>query len=156
MWRILLVVGLCLLVVVLVVGLSRGQPPTIPTPPAPSEAAVATASADLAPDFALPVLGAGQARLSELRGKKGVVVVFFTTWCPACVAKVPALRQLATDASSQQIEVWGINIGQDKDTVAAFAKKHAINYPVLLDQDQSVARSYDVTGIPYICLLYTS
>jgi len=142
---------LVLVIAAVAIGLWQNAPQRIEIPTAPTGDGKKEGEDNTSPpDFTLPALGGGQVSLSELKGKKGVLVVFFTTWCPACVTKVPALRQLASEAAAQQIEVWGVNIGQDKDTIAAFVKKHGINYPVLLDQDQSVARAYNVTGIPFI------
>jgi peroxiredoxin len=46
------------------------------------------------------------------------------------------------------LEVFAINAGQDKATVEAFIRKLGVAYPVLLDEQSSIARRYGVVGLP--------
>ena len=86
-----------------------------------------------------------------------VVLDFWATWCPPCVKALPLLQKFATsaEASGQPIKVYGVNVRESLRT-AAEKKRHVANFwrargftmPTLLDLDDSVARAYQVGGIP--------
>ncbi len=44
--------------------------------------------------------------------------------------------------------VLAVNVGQTRDTAAAFTSKLGITYDVLLDPESKVARQYGVVGLP--------
>lgn len=75
--------------------------------------------------------------LRQWQGKL-VVLNFWATWCPPCLKEIPAFVDLQQRLGDQGLQFVGIAL----DEVAAvqpFLKDHAINYPVLLG-DQDVAR----------------
>jgi cytochrome c biogenesis protein CcmG, thiol:disulfide interchange protein DsbE len=104
-----------------------------------------------APDFTLPSLDGSQVTLSSFKGKKGVVLVFFATWCVNCMKEVPEIKKFALTAQKENIEVLAINFKQRADIVERFHKSHNINYRILLDADGAVAiGKYGIKGIPHI------
>ncbi len=48
-------------------------------------------------------------RLADLKGKV-VLVDFWATWCPPCVASFPALRQLSHDFGDRGFAILGVNL----------------------------------------------
>jgi len=48
-------------------------------------------------------------RLADLKGKV-VLVDFWATWCPPCVASFPALRQLAREYKDRGFAILGVNL----------------------------------------------
>ncbi len=75
--------------------------------------------------------------LAQWKGKL-VVLNFWATWCPPCLKEIPAFVDLQQRLGPRGLQFVGIAL----DEVAAvqpFLKEHAINYPVLLG-DQDVAR----------------
>jgi peroxiredoxin len=48
-------------------------------------------------------------RLADFRGKV-VLVDFWATWCPPCVASVPTLRQLAREFKDRGFAILGVNL----------------------------------------------
>jgi peroxiredoxin len=44
--------------------------------------------------------------------------------------------------------VLAVNVGQSRDTAAAFTSKIGVSYDVLLDPDSTVAKQYGVVGLP--------
>ena len=104
-----------------------------------------------APDFTLASLDGSQVTLSSYKGKKGVVLVFFATWCVNCMKEVPAIKQFAQAARKDNVEVLAINYKQYPNIVERFNKSNNINYDILLDTDGKVATGkYDVRGLPHI------
>lgn len=111
----------------------------------PSEPALA-----FPPDFTLKVLGGENFRLSQMRGNKAVVLIFFATWCPACMAEVPEINKFAELVKDDDILVFGVNFRQTESVLRQFQTRREVKYSILLDADGSVASAYGVTGIPHI------
>lgn len=103
-----------------------------------------------ASDFTLATHDGKKLTLSKLEGKRGVVLVFFATWCPSCMAEVPQVKQFVTASKDKNVLVYGVNVQQSQRIVESFVKDRKINYRILLDTDGRVATTYDVTGIPTI------
>jgi len=70
---------------------------------------------------------AGQpTRLADHKGKV-LVVNFWATWCPPCIAEMPTLAKLATEFEGRPLEVIPISIdrAQDQDKARAFIAQHS-------------------------------
>ncbi len=105
-----------------------------------------------APVLALTDLRGTKVDLSAYRGK-AVAVNFWASWCEPCRAELPDLVQVREDHKSDCFEMLGVavNSGETAD-VAAFAQKHGITYPVLLDDDATSER-WHVEGLPTTFLI---
>jgi peroxiredoxin len=85
-------------------------------------------------------------RLSNLRGHV-VIVNFWATWCPPCRKEIPDLENLYRRFAGQGLVVLGIS-DEEAPKIDNFLKIHPIAYPVLLDSDRAVNRSFSIHGIP--------
>ena len=85
---------------------------------------------------------------SVLKSHKAVLVNFWATWCPPCREEIPGLIDLQKKYGGNDFTILGIDIGESGKKVTSFVDKIGINYPVLLDSEQSVAEMYHVVGIP--------
>ncbi|MCP4252467.1 MAG: TlpA family protein disulfide reductase [Candidatus Scalindua sp.] len=79
---------------------------------------------------------------------KVTLLVFGTTWCPACKHEVPILKEYYDELKDDGLKVLGIDVQESKRKVKSFVEKNKINYPIVLDSDATVARLYQVVGIP--------
>ena len=113
-------------------------------------AAQANTVGKAASNFTLQTHDGKKLTLSSLKGKRGVVLVFFATWCPPCMAEVPHVKKFVESTRDRNVLVYGINIRQPKRVVQRFVRDRAVNYGILLDSDANVAKAYGVTGIPTI------
>ena len=102
----------------------------------------------LAPAFQLNDLNGKAVSLSGYLGKKTVLLVFWTTWCPYCREQLKDLNERYPWLAKKSIEVLAINTGEPKDKVAGFAKSRSLTFKILLDEDNQVAASYDLMGVP--------
>lgn len=68
--------------------------------------------------------------LAQWQGKV-MVVNFWATWCPPCIAEIPEFIKFQKQYSKQGVQFIGIAIDQ-KSKVQTFATKTRMNYPVLL------------------------
>lgn len=108
----------------------------------------------LAPDFTLKTLDGKTVRLSELRGKKAVLINFWATWCPPCRSEMPTIQKIYSDYKGRGFEVLAINIERDsKEEILEFMKELRLTFPVLLDPDMKVTRTYRLIGLPVSMLI---
>lgn len=104
-----------------------------------------------APDFTLTSLVGDKVTLSSFKGEKGVVLVFFATWCASCMAEVPEIKKFTEMAQKENIAVFGINYKQSAEIVERFKKSAEINYGILMDTDGTVALDkFGLKGLPHI------
>lgn len=105
-----------------------------------------------APDFSLKDLNGKKFRLSAERGKP-VLIFFGTTWCPGCRAEIPVYKKIYETYTPRGLNVIYVNIMESAKKVSRFAKTNELPYRTLLDEDGSVANTYNVVGVPMILLV---
>ena len=106
----------------------------------------------LAPDFSVPLLTGETFTLSEHIGMV-VVLDFWTTWCGACVAKMPFM-QYQYEQQREYVVFLGINIAEDAEHVQSFMDERGLTYPIGLDLDAAIHRfSYPSPGIPFTVII---
>jgi peroxiredoxin len=81
-------------------------------------------------------------QLEKLRGKI-VLVNFWATSCPGCVAEMPKLTDTYKQYHAHGFEVIAVAMSYDPpDHVMHFAKKNALPFQVALDADGSLAQAF--------------
>jgi len=104
-------------------------------------------------DFNLKDLNNNTITLSEYKEEKPVILYFWTTWCVRCVRRLNKLNQIYPSLASDNIEVLAINVGESKRKVSRFLENNPVSFKVLLDEDNSVTRSYGLVGVPIFVLV---
>lgn len=99
------------------------------------------------PNLSLPDLQGRPQNLGAFRGHP-VFLNMWATWCPPCRAEIPDLEDLYAVNRSKGFLVVGVDQGQDAAPVASFVADDAVNYPVLLDKDQTLSRTAGAQGLP--------
>ena len=113
-----------------------------------------TEEGHLAPDFALKTLEGITIRLSELRGKKVVLINFWATWCPPCRLEMPTMQRIYSEYKGKGFEILAVNIEPDAtEEIHDFIKELRLTFPVLLDPDMKVTRRYRLIGLPVSMLI---
>lgn len=97
----------------------------------------------VAPDFSLDRLGGGTITLAEYRGRKPVVLDFWTTWCPNCKRDMPNLNAFY-EKYKDKVEVIGIDLQENPSLVQKTISDWGITFPIALDTNGQVSRAYGV------------
>ena len=100
----------------------------------------------MAPSFALKALDGKTYSLEQFKGSY-VVIHFAATWCPFCNAEAPYLQQLYKSYHHKGVEVFVIDVKEDKETVDKMLARFNFPFPVLLDEDGAVAAKYAPEGV---------
>lgn len=108
-----------------------------------------------APDFELKDLEGKTFSLSEFRDQKPVLLYFWATWCPHCVASRSRIAKIREDVPRSDLEILGINVGagDSLERLKRFQKGHPVSWPMLYDEDEKVTEAYQVQGIPLYVLV---
>ena len=106
-----------------------------------------------APDFSVTTSAGEYISLDDLKGKV-VLLDFWGTWCPPCVASLPALRSLNKKfTKSEKFVLLGISSDGDEDKWSKFIAKEEMVWPQFLDRQRAVQRAFKVNKFPtYIVL----
>jgi len=139
------VLGICfLLLIVLVIGVYAAWQNTQP----PSN------NRQLAPLFILTDIDGNTVALENLTGKV-VILNFFDTHCPPCVAEVPYLKELDEQHSNANLVILSIDVDPYYDTVELlrqFRDNNQITWSILVGTT-SVADDYSISATPTTLLV---
>jgi peroxiredoxin len=100
-----------------------------------------------APGFDLQTPDGARVALADLRGAV-VVVNFWATWCPPCLAEMPAMERAWQGLRDKGVRFVAINVDEDGDTVSAFAERVGVSFPLLLDPGGKVTQNWPLRGLP--------
>lgn len=92
------------------------------------EASIAGKTAE---DFSMQMNGK-PAKLSDYRGKV-VVLNFWASWCPPCVAETPYLNNLQQQIEPKGGVVLGVNVDEDPAAYQKFLVEQGVAFPTWRD-----------------------
>ncbi|MDX1972710.1 MAG: TlpA disulfide reductase family protein [Candidatus Sumerlaeia bacterium] len=109
-----------------------------------------------ASDFTLRMLSGEAVQLSSLKGNV-VLLDFWATWCPPCVAALPKLEKLHHSLQNEPVQILAINLNQAEDldsVVPALLKKQGVEkLPVLHDDSDTLVRDYRIDALPHVVII---
>ena len=99
------------------------------------------------PPLELADLSGREHRLSDYRGQV-VLVNFWASWCPPCLAEMPSMQRLATLLKEKPFRILAVNVEQSKSTVWRFTKLLEIEFTTLLDSAGETAKAWAIETYP--------
>ena len=100
----------------------------------------------LAPRFALPSVDAGNLYLAPARGTI-TIINFWATWCQPCRREMGELQDLYA-AYPGRLRIFALNQAQSVQVARDWVNELGLTYDILLDESGSVARLYQIRGLP--------
>jgi thiol-disulfide isomerase/thioredoxin len=99
-------------------------------------------------DFTVTGTDHNTTRLSDFRGSV-VFINFWATWCGSCVDEMPSIEKLfGMLAGNPSFRMITILYKDDLNRALSYMKENRYTFPVYLNQDESAARIFGITGIP--------
>ena len=105
------------------------------------------------PAFEAVTLDGKPFRLPDSDGRVLLVNVW-ATWCGPCRYEIPELKKLQKELAGKKFDVVGVSVDTSGEAaVRAFVRQHAINYPIVMDPQGSVAAMMKTTVLPTSALI---
>lgn len=100
---------------------------------------------DSAPDFSATTTDGSQVRLADYRGRKLVLYFYPMDDTPGCTKQACSLRDHNAEIAAKGAAILGVS-AQSRESHQRFTDKHRLNFPLLVDPDQKVAKAYGAAG----------
>ena len=82
-----------------------------------------------------------------------VFVDFWASWCPPCLASLPAYNQMRNEIGTSEFEVIAINVDENTEDGLIFLEDYPVDYPVLADPTGDIGIPYGIRSLPLSFLL---
>jgi len=109
-----------------------------------------------APNFTFREFRTGEnLSLASFRGKV-VLLDFWATWCPPCMASLPGLLELYREFHAQGFEIVGVSLDESAEDLRRVIASYGIPWPIAFEGkrwDNSLANLWRVYQIPTAYLL---
>ena len=121
-----------------------GSPPapsSAPSPPSPEVTEL--------PAVPLATLAGDHTDIAQLAGGRVALVTLWATWCESCQKEMDALNRLqAATAEGGDAIVIGVDVGEEPEAVAAFARRRGLRYTQLVDENFELADAVGRRRVP--------
>lgn len=116
----------------------------------------ATASAQVkalteAPAFSLKTPQGDTVNFPAAAQGRPTVLMFWPSWCPFSRALQPYVQAIWEDYRAAGVNVWTINIREDKDPVAVM-KERGLSFPLLIEGD-AANKAYRIQYTPWLVVI---
>ena len=99
------------------------------------------------PALDLSDLAGRQHNLSAYRGQV-VLVNFWASWCPPCLAEMPSMQRLATALQDRPFRLLAVNVRESSSKVWKFKKLMNVTFTTLLDSKGEASQAWDIEIYP--------
>ena len=107
----------------------------------------AVASPWAAPRLSLADLEGRPFKLEDHAGRI-LLINFWASWCRPCVTEIPSLHRLDATIANDDFRIITVNVGEDRERVAAFLQQVPVELPVLMDYDASISKDWMIYVYP--------
>jgi peroxiredoxin len=100
-----------------------------------------------APEFHVTTLDGDTLSLEDLKGRF-VVIDFWATWCPPCVASVSELKDITRKYPRDKLVLVSISADEDETKWREFIARNGMAWTHAWDREGALQKAYGVRGIP--------
>ncbi|MBI5418640.1 MAG: TlpA family protein disulfide reductase [Deltaproteobacteria bacterium] len=93
---------------------------------------------------------------SKLKGKKVVILDFWSIYCASCIEEMPKLIDIFNEFKDKGLVVVGVNLdsfGTHRVVKFMQGMETKINFPVIIDKNRQVATSFNAMVLPTTLLI---
>lgn len=102
-----------------------------------------------APEFHAVQLPTGQPKTIEDYRGKVLLLNIWATWCGPCVVEMPSIERLHRKLAGTNFHIVAVSVDEEDSTVVnKFVKNLGLTFEILHDQDGTIRRIYQTTGVP--------
>ena len=105
-----------------------------------------------ASDFHVTDLKGEELSLEQYRGQV-VLLDFWATWCPPCIAEIPNVKKTYEKYKDQKFQIVGISLDRSKEPLEAYIEKEGLTWLHYWDNIGKVSNLYKVQKIPSTFLI---
>ena len=105
-----------------------------------------------ASDFHVTDLNGEALSLEQYRGQV-VLLDFWATWCPPCIAEMPNVKKVYEKYKDQKFQIVGISLDRSKEPLEAYIEKEGLAWLHYWDNIGKVSNLYKVQAIPSTFLI---
>lgn len=108
--------------------------------------AAAAPTGDPAPVVSFQLFDGTAATLADFRGQP-LVLNFWASWCPACVAEMPSFARVHA-ALGGEVRFLGLDVQDTRTAADAFIEQSGVSYLLGEDPDGAVLAAFDGIAMP--------
>ena len=82
-----------------------------------------------------------------------IILNFWATWCIPCLKELPDMERLHQKLGKDGLVILAVAMGEDKQKVKKFLKKHHLTFPIMVDPDMQISELYGVQNLPVTFLI---
>jgi peroxiredoxin len=103
-------------------------------------------------DFHVTDLNGEALSLEQYRGQI-VLLDFWATWCPPCIAEIPNVKKTYEKYKDQKFQIVGISLDRSREPLEAYIQKESLTWLHYWDNTGKVSNLYNVQAIPSTFLI---
>lgn len=100
-----------------------------------------------APQIDFEMFDGSTRSLSDFHGDRPLIVNFWASWCPPCVAEMPDIEQVHQQLAGQ-VNFLGINTQDGEEEARRLVGETGVTYPLAWDRQGEIFEAFGVFGMP--------
>ena len=103
-------------------------------------------------DFEYQLLNGKTEKLSD-NANSVILLNFWATWCAPCKHEMPDLETLKHLMKNMPFRILAVNSGEKPGKIQRFIKRFPYTFDIVLDENRTLTRSLNITGLPTTFIL---